>query len=137
MDIKYPHEDINPILPAVGDIKIFSKLKNIEKIPNAKIEIGKCIELLEHSAIYEIIGKNYAISIPFEIIEKYGLSSIDEAIKTILNEYIDYVKDENKNEYSSEKTTISDYYNRLKNLMLLSRQVLKEADKAKKILNNI
>ena len=136
---------MNPILPGIGDIRIISKLiptKTTSKndalmMPTPVIDIGKCIELQAHAAVYEILDKNYSIVIPFELIEKYGHSSIDEAVKNLLNEYMMSIVASDEGKYLSNRISIADYYEKLKNLMLLSRQVLKEAEKAKKILSNI
>ena len=141
MQIRYLHEDSKPILPAVGDIRILPTLQythdpTIEdpKVPIGKIQVVRCCKLLEHHAVYEFLGENdLQKAIPFELVETFGYLTIDEAIKWILNAFMADIIEESKSKSYSFSGNISEYYLKLENLVKLSRQVLKEADKAKKI----
>lgn len=144
MQIKYLHEENKPILPAVGDIRILPVLQynhdpSIEtpKVPTGKIRVACCRKLLEHHAVYEFLGENVPLSaIPFELVENYGYTSIDEAIKWILNSFMSDIIENSKKQKYSFTDNVSEYYLKLENLVKLSRQVLKEAEKAKKIYQN-
>ena len=141
MHVKYLHDIEKPLLPAIGDVRIIANLDFSKKNPNGQIRIAHCIDVSEHHAIYEILGeKENAIAIPFEIIQNWGFESIDSAIKWILNTFLQSIIDGSKNnisEYSSStlsiSDSISDYYSKLENLVSLSRQLLKEAEKTKNI----
>ena len=141
MQIKYLHEESKPILPAVGDIRILPVLQynhdpSVEspKTPTGKIRVARCCKLLEHHAVYEFLGENApAKAVPFEIVEDYGYTTIDAAIKWILNSYMVDIIESSKSKTYSFSGDISEYYTKLEQLVKLSRQVLKEADKAKKI----
>lgn len=140
MQIKYLHELQKPMLPAVGDIRVFAELTlkkdsiQENERPVGKIRIVRCVQILEHHAIYEFIGdKNHsAISIPFELIQDWGFQSIDSAITSMLNAYMKTIIDLSSHETSSGMFAVSSYYKKMENLMILSRQLLKEADDAKK-----
>lgn len=145
--IRYLHEDMSPILPAVGDIRILPILNfnydpNLEKpkIPICKLKVVKCVEHLEHHVVFKDIKTEEQIAIPLEMAVNYGYLSIDEAMKWILNSYMESIIAFSKektsyNVFSSFKdnSQISEYYERMKNLVLLSRNVLKEAEKAKNL----
>lgn len=148
MRIKYLHEDVNPIIPAIGDIRICyeltysnSKFEAVDDVlvPKATISVARCVEIKEHHVVYELIGKKYCLAIPFEMLDTFGVASIDAAIVNIVNQYMtEIISNSNNNSFDFvKKSIISTYYSKLKNLVVLSRQVLKEAEKAKQILSKI
>ena len=128
---------MKPILPALGDIRVvpFLLYKSFqngkEEVPIGKISIVKCVELQKHHAVYEYVGEDRAEAIPFEMIETWGLLSIDAAVKWILNSFMQDIVLISEKDQTSD---ISKYFNMLKDLVMLSRSVLKEAEKAKKRL---
>ena len=136
MEIRYLHEITNSILPAVGDVRIVPQLlyKAVqngqkEEVPVGKISVVKCIKMQDHHAIYEYIDENRAEAIPYEMIETWGLLSIDAAVKWILNSFMkDIIAISEKNSSGD----LSNYFTMMKDLVMLSRNVLKEAEKAKK-----
>lgn len=143
MQLKYLHQETNPILPAVGDIRFLPTLQychdpDIEKpkTPKCWINVAKCVEVLDHHVVYEILEKDLKKAIPFELANSFGYLSIDDCIRWILNSAMsDIVKRHSKNsdEMFDKNSDIQNYYTELKDLVLLSRQVLKEADRAKSI----
>lgn len=144
MEIRYLHETMQPLLPALGDIRVIPVLKyktqqdgQIER-PYGKIYIVKCIEIKDHHAIYEYLGENKAEAIPFEVIENWGMLNIDSAVKWILNSFMsDIISSTKKDSVDalSVPSSVSDYFTKLKDLVVLSREVLKEAERARKILS--
>ena len=142
MQIQYLHEKSKPILPAVGDIRVLPVLQynhdpsaEAPKVPTGKIRIARCCKLLEHHAVYEFLGedKEKAEAVPFELIEKYGYLTIDDGIKWILNSFMSDIIESSKTESRSFLGNTSEYYLKLEHLVKLSRQVLKEAEKAKSV----
>lgn len=143
MQLRYLHQETKPILPAIGDIRFLPTLQyqhdpKIEqpKTPKCQIDVAKCVEVLDHHVVYEVLGKDFQKAIPFEIVETFGYLSIDDCIRWILNSFMqDVISRHSKNSESmfSSSSDISDYYIELKDLVLLSRQVLKEAEKAKSL----
>lgn len=144
MQIQFLHEINKPIIPAIGDIRILPSLEyecnksnKKQKTPIGKIKVARCCKVLEHHVVYEIIGENCpAKAIPLELAESWGVINIDEAIKWILNSFMEgIIKESTKNTLESYSFVgnISEYYLNIENLVRLSRQVLKEADKAKNI----
>lgn len=140
MQTKYLYEKTNPLLPSIGDIRIVSETKYDSKnIPSVKINVVKCVEIRNHHVVYEFLGTNYREAIPFELIESWGYLSIDSAVKNTLNAYMEKIINSTTCETSetfSVPSNLSDYFTGLKNLFVLSRQVLKEAEKARKIYSN-
>lgn len=143
MQLRYLHQDSNPILPAIGDVRFLATLEYSKdkvdekpKSPRCEISVAKCVEIAEHHVIYEILGKNLKKAVPYEIVDSFGYLSIDDCIRHTLNSFIeDIVRRHSKDSVSmfSNNSDISEYYVDLKDLLLLSRQVLKEADKAKNL----
>lgn len=143
MQLKYLHQETNPILPAVEDIRFIPTLEykhdcQVErsKTPKCQIDVAKCVEVLEHHIVYEFLGKDFRKAIPYELADKFGYLSIDDCIRWILNSFMqDIIDRHSKNSSSmfSNNSEIQDYFSELKDLVLLSRQVLKEADKAKNL----
>jgi len=145
--IRYLHEDLSPILPAIGDIRILPTLNfNYDptfekpKTPLCKFDVVKCVKHLEHHVVFENLENKRQTAVPFEMAANHGYLSIDEAMKWILNSYMESIIKFSKenisyNMFSSLKdnSQIAEYYEKLKDLVLLSRNVLKEAEKAKRL----
>ena len=145
--LSYLHETLQPLLPAVGDVRILPTLNlnydpscEKSKTPVCKLDVVKCVKHLDHHAVFENVESKKQIAIPFEMAEKYGYLSIDEAMKWILNSFMETIIKQSKenvsyNLFSSLKddSKISEYYEQIKDLVLLSRNVLKMAEKAKSI----
>lgn len=134
----YLHEEMCPIVPGLGDVRICPTLD----FKNAKcsIEVAKCVSILDHHVIYQFSNGSEK-AIPLEIIEKWGMTNIDSAVKWIINTYMNILikesyLDERKYCYSSEED-ISQYFEKIQKLMSLSRQALKEAEKAKRNLEKL
>lgn len=135
------------MLPAIGDIRIFPTLNfNYDptcekpKTPVCKLDVAKCVKHLEHHVVFENVESRQQIAIPFEMAVDYGYLSIDEAMKWILNSFMESIIKSSKenvsyNMFSSLKddSQIGEYYEKLKDLVLLSRNVLKVAEKAKSL----
>ena len=138
MEIKYLHESMAPILPAIGDVRFLPEY-NLDE-PCCSIKAIKCVKYLEHHVVFEDLKTKENIAVPYETVERYGLLSIDEAIKHILNSYMLNIIDSTKENLSYDvfsiqngDSQISKYYGKLKDLVLLSRQALKEAEKTKNL----
>ena len=135
MQLKYLHQESQPLLPAIGDIRFVPSLETKDgKAPKCKIEVTKCVKILDHHVVYEILGKDIQEAIPYELVNHFGFLSIDDCVKWILNSSMQKIIDAHSNNSEtmfSNSTEISEYYVKLKDLIMLSRQALKEADKAK------
>lgn len=137
--IIYLHEEMYPIIPGLGDVKICPTLD----VLNAKctIEVAKCVSLLDHHVVYQFSDGTEKV-IPLEVIDKWGMSNIDNAVKWILDSYMRIIIEEDcSNErkycYSSSDKDISQYFEKIQKLMSLSRQALKEAERAKRNLEKL
>lgn len=143
MQIRYVHQNIKPLLPALGDLRIVSELRfksdptiEEEKPPEVKFHIARCIELSEHHVFYEFIGEDFCEAVPYELVENYGYLSMDEAIKHTIDSYMRSAIDSKISPVSSMFAVgkeISEYFVKLQNLVILSKQTLKEAEKAKRV----
>lgn len=142
--IRYLHESMKPLLPAVGDIRVLPTLKysfatpGKNEKPVGKIHVVRCVEIKEHHAVYEYLDEDRLEAIPFEMIDTWGMLNIDAAVKWILNAFmsdlIETSKKSNSIDAMSISSEMSEYFNRLKDLVVLSREVLKEAERARKTL---
>lgn len=133
------------MLPAIGDVRILPTLDlNYDpscekpKTPICRLDVVKCVKHLEHHVVFENIESKQQIAVPYEMAVNYGYLSIDEAMKWILNSYMESIIKSSKenvsyNMFSSlkEDSQIGEYYEKIKDLVLLSRNVLKSAEKAK------
>ena len=139
--IKFLHDELNPIVPGIGDIRIVPELNcssydDSSKKPSCSIRVAQCVSILEHHVVYEFLNDKSKKAIPLEIINSWGMSEIDEAVKWILNSYMQFILDlSDKRKYSSNG--LSEYFSAIQNLVLLSRSALKEANKAKKSIETV
>lgn len=143
MQIVYEHQETKPILPALGDVRLIAELSydsssilKEDRIPKTKISVVKCVEILEHHVVYEFLEEKKRLAIPFEKAEKWGFTNIDSAIRWIIDTYLNDVLKTKKNEsieMFSVSNGIEEYFEKLQHLVILSKQTLKEAEKAKRI----
>ena len=122
---------MNVITPVKGDIRLVAELLYAKDgRPYGKIHTAKCTETTDTHAIYEFIGEDKEIVVPYELTEDYGFININDAVKDVLDRFL-------KEKLITAKTDISKngltaYYDEIKNFVILSRQMLKEAEVARK-----
>lgn len=142
MQIRYIHQKLKPLLPAIGDIRIvpelmFKNAKNeADRQPEAKFHVAKCVRLEDHHVFYEFVGEDVCEAIPFEMAEKYGFLSMDLAIRWIIDSYMKYVMETEKQDSTNMFVVgncISEYFTKLQFLVGLSKQTLKEAEETKNL----
>jgi len=147
IQLKYYHETISPILPAVGDIRLnytyspADKNRNNSK-PKLVFHILCCIRLDDHHAIYEYLnesdnGKTKQIAIPLEMITNYGFNNTNSMIRCLMNRKLEEtIKNSKKFENSivSSNEDLVEYSKDLEETINLYRLALKEASRINHML---